>query len=277
MATIVQFVPGIITILWSPRKGIPASWRVLSPNGQLVEFRDGFWRKQADTLRSQVQASSLSAQSSAEFDFRLHANLKARFGDQQPENGTVSPMVGDPRWIDTYGMGNFHNSVHQFQPAITDRWNRPQPFPCLMEEIEARLCRARHRPGTKARFNVGLLSDPFQWLDCKYSVTKKLLLLANALNVQLTFHTMSDLCAHDDYRPLLKAGGHRIIMHLGVNDDKAERYLSPGAPSVLRRKKAVALLKASGISVTCKRAKRSDWQAEIDRRMGTTGHEAGLR
>ena len=147
--------------------------------------------------------------------------------------------------IDSYGRGNFHNSVHQYK-GPKGWWNSPMPFGADLVAIERYL---KSMSGETVRF--GLKSDPFMWLDCKFNFTKKVLQLATRYGVRLAIHTMSDLCGHDDYLELIEEGGHTVRMQLGVGEglDLLERRLSPGAPSVKRRLTAVYRLRDAGVSV----------------------------
>lgn len=186
-----------------------------------------------------------------EFDHTIEC-MEARFGENQPEGGVISPIPKTGMIFDTYGRGNAHDSIHQYRPGPNVKWNRPMPFPVDLREIDKFL---KARSGKVVK--LGSKSDPFMWMDHKYEITKNTLRLANQYGVQLFIETMSDLCAHDDYLELLKAGKHTISMHLGFEEyfeseraypsKSVERQVSPGAPSVQRRLKALAKLRDSGV------------------------------
>ncbi len=182
-----------------------------------------------------------------EFTNQIRGTLQNRFGENQNPGGVLykAPKVKGGG-LDTYGRGNFHNSVHQWKHPEPEWWNNPMPFPSNYEMLYSALEKA----GRGSVFTVGHKSDAFQWLDAKYQVTKRLLVDANKLGIKLIFNTMSDLCAHDDYLELIVAGGHEIVMQMGVNDDRAERILSPGAPSRKRRTMAIEKMRAAGVKVT---------------------------
>lgn len=174
--------------------------------------------------------------------------VRNRFGNQQPRGGVVykSPVQGN--WIDTYGRGCVHNSIHQYRPKSREYWNRPMPFPSDLDAIERKLKRSRGET-----LQVGLKSDPFMWMDRKYGFTQIVLELANEYGVKLRFHTMSDLCCTDEYLNLLAQGGHSIVMHMGYEgaefamNEHIERLVSPGAPSLKRRDQAVQQLAERGV------------------------------
>ena len=168
--------------------------------------------------------------------------LSARFGDKQPRGGVLNkrPILGG--WIDTYGCGNCHTSVFQYSPKDKRNFNRPMPFPSDFRLIIKFLSKNKGKT-----LNVGLKSDPFMWMELKYTVTKKLIRLANKWDIKLNFHTMSDLVAHDAYVDLLKGHNHSVVMNLGCGNDREERSLSPGAASLKRRLQALIKLSENAI------------------------------
>lgn len=196
------------------------------------------------------------------FDHMIQC-IEARFGDELPSHGPIYKQTFKGPIFDTYGHGCAHNSIHQYRPKKNEPWNRPIPFPADLRAIETYLKKNKNRV-----LRLGKKSDPFMWLDGKYSVTKSTLELANKYNVSLVIHTMSDLCACPDYLELIKAGGHSIVMQMGFGEligvkspegfsgysgtdalERIERMVSPGAASILRRKHAIEKLKEAGVEV----------------------------
>lgn len=217
----------------------------------------------------------------AHFDYMINC-IRARYGTNQPKQGVIYEQNITSRGFDTYGWGCVHNSVHQYFPKKGELWNRPMPMPADIRHIKTVLY---NKGGQKLR--CGLKSDPFTWMDQKYGQTKKVLMLANEYKVRLKFHTMSDLCAHDDYIHLIEQGGHEIVMQMGFEHlkfadpdlhgpaNKLERQLSPGAPSLGRRVTAIQKLESAGVKVTRKYTdlrkliKNKSILKEICRRTGT--------
>ncbi len=202
----------------------------------------------ADTGRELTDADLF-----ADFDHKIEC-IQNRFGDTPPHGGVVYNGAVTAKGFDTYGRGNVHNSIHQWRPktpAEKDAWNRPMPFPADLRKIDKGL-----RKLTGKTVRVGLKSDAFMWMDRKYNVTLSTIKLATKHGVKLEFHTMSDLCAHDDYISELKAGGHSVVMQVGfqhmlsdVESNSLERKISPGAPSIPRRLEAIEKLTKAGVSV----------------------------
>lgn len=190
---------------------------------------------------------------------RVVTQLANRYGENQPKGGVIVKSAtyknGDEISLESYGRGDVHNSLHKHEVKTklekTGNWNRPTPFPVDLKAIDKVLSKNKNKT-----LVMGQASDPFQWIDLRYRNTHSTLQLANKYNVKLKIETMSDLCAHDEYIDLLIDGGHHIIMHLGVHDvenqENYERLLSPGAPSINRRRAAVAKLISLGIEVTIK-------------------------
>lgn len=171
--------------------------------------------------------------------------IEARYGSDQPEQGCVYKQPLKMAIFDSYGYGCVHNSIHQYRGG--KYWNKPFPMPADLSAIEAYLKRFKGKV-----LRLGYKSDPFMWMDQKYGITKSILEIANENDVQLVIHTMSDLCAHEDYLSLLVRGKHSIIMQCGFDDvrlrtDKIERCVSPGAPSIARRESALRKLVDAGV------------------------------
>ncbi len=175
------------------------------------------------------------------YDYHMRC-IEARYGEQLPKQGIVHTQAFKHSELDTYGFGCVHNSSHQYMPKKDEVWNQPMPMPADLRAIDAYFKRT-----VGPVIKVGVKSDPFMWMDAKYGITKSVLQLANKHCLALELHTMSDLCAHDDYIELLE--GHTIVMQLGFENAAIERYLSPGAPSRLRQERAIERLRAAGITV----------------------------
>jgi hypothetical protein len=183
------------------------------------------------------------------FDTSAYQIIRDRFGANLPNGGVIynTPVYGMK--IDAYGRGNLHGSIFQYKPKSNKDWNRPMPFPSDLVKVYSAIKK------NKGKIMVlGYKSDPLMWMDNKCGVTKAIIRCANANGVQLVINTMSDLCAHDDYIALLKQGNHSINMNMSLNNgnDELERILSPGAPSLKRRHKAIVKLRDAGIVVTIK-------------------------
>jgi len=171
-------------------------------------------------------------------------NQLARFSDQVPKQGLIFKQ-DFKNGFDSYGYGNSHDSFHQWKGG--KYWNSPIPVMADLFAINAFLEKNQNKT-----IRFGKKSDPFMWMDSKYEMTKKVFILANKYNVKLVIHTMSDLCAREDYRNLIKAGNHSVVMNLGLveyQNDRVERILSPGAPSLKRRNLALSVLRKNGVSV----------------------------
>ncbi len=188
---------------------------------------------------------------------RVIKQMQSRFGTEQPRGGVVYKVTPTAKGFDTYGRGCVHNSIHQYAPQTQierELWNRPGPFPADLRAIERLFKKSKGRT-----IKVGLKSDPFMWMDQKYGVTKATIQLATNCGVRLELHTMSDLCGHEDYATLLALGGHSIVMHMGFDHyrqlstedaERVERVVSPGAPSLLRRLRALERLGALKVKYT---------------------------
>lgn len=191
-------------------------------------------------------------------------SISARYGLEQPQGGVIynNPVSGMK--LDSYGRGNVHNSVFQYLPSDKSNFNRPMPFPSDLRKV----FRAIHKNQGRVMV-LGYKSDPFMWMDQKYCQTKKILKYATKYKVQLVINTMSDLCGHDYYVSLIKAGNHSVVMNMSSENTTPdqERNLSPGAPSVRRRLCAVEILKQAGVDVTTQYHQIPETK-EVCRRLG---------
>lgn len=202
------------------------------------------------------------------------SSIEARYGMKQPKGGCVylSPVHGMK--LDSYGRGNVHNSVFQYMPRSKRDWNNPMPFPSDLRKVFGAIFKNKGRVMV-----LGYKSDPLMWMDQKYKFTQKIIKFATRNGVQLVINTMSDLAAHDDYIALLKAGNHSVTMNMSMNDgnEEMERQLSPGAPSLRRRQKAVEKLQIEGVEVSIQTHKMPETK-EVERRTGLgTPWKAGVR
>ncbi len=179
-------------------------------------------------------------------------SIEARYGENQPHGGVIYKHPVHGMLLDSYGRGNIHNSVFQWHPHDFKKgslnWNRPTPFPSDLRKVFKAIYKNRNKNRVMV---LGHKSDPFMWMDCRYNQTKKIIKYATKYGVALSINTMSDLCAHDDYLKLIKDGNHQVVMNMSSlnSNEEIERILSPGAPSLARRRKAVSKLSTSGIEV----------------------------
>ncbi len=239
--------------------------------GQLIYLKDYIKENKNSIAAKGIAVSSQVEEHKRENRSYKHQIecLRARYGDKPPRGGVIykSPTVDDK--LDSYGRGCVHNSVFQYMPDSKEYWNRPMPFPSDLKKVFKFL----HKNKGKT-IQLGYKSDPFMWMDCKYGITKKIIKYATRCKVKLEMHTMSDLCAHDDYMKLIKHGGHSVILNMSMwnSNEYVERLLSPGAPSLKRRQQVFEKLLGAGIPVTTKDFSISELTEkqlkEICRRLG---------
>lgn len=220
-----------------------------------------------------------------EYHDQMVSNICARHNEEPLEQGYVYKQSMKSSMFDTYGYGNVHNSLHQYSGG--KYFNSPYPMPADLKAIDKFLNKNSGRV-----VGLGDKSDPFMWMDQKYQITKSVLILANKYKVTLFIETMSDLCAHDEYLKLLSEGDHTIQMIMGFEETKAkliksrygremeesseqiEKAVSPGAPSLRRRQKAIEKLNCCGVNVITKnpslKTLNLKQKQEFCRRTGTT-------
>lgn len=166
------------------------------------------------------------------------AHVKALIYQQQSVGKEFLSKMAESAADEPY-MGSFHNETWRTVPGLQEL-NLPQPLPQKVKDLKGVLGKEVPQGG----------ADPFQWLDSKYGVTKKL--LEKNTNTPLTINTRSDLIANDDYMKLLNPSKHKINIHLlgDLDVDRLARFIEPGAPSIRRRLAAAQKLVDAGFDVT---------------------------
>jgi hypothetical protein len=88
--------------------------------------------------------------------------------------------------------------------------------------------------------------DMFSWTDTRYGVTKDY--LKKYADKIKSISTRSDLIAHDDYAKLIPKDAV-VKIHVPAAYDRMGKIMEPGAPSLLRRLKAIDRLRKKGKKV----------------------------
>jgi len=187
------------------------------------------------------------------FDDTIYDSIANRFGDNLPRGGVVfnSPHAhyNGTDYLDTYGRGCVHDSKFNIFKKRLQRcghWNRPQPFPADVKQLERAVIKASKNNTT---LHLGLKSDCFQWMDRRYKVTQYLLSLLAKYQVSYVIHTRSDLVAHDDYMSLIDKSLCSVEIYIPIINEEQLRYAEPGAPSLKRRMSAYTKLRENNIKV----------------------------
>lgn len=151
-------------------------------------------------------------------------------------NEAVTKRKGET-WVDVYIFGCVHNSTtNPFRGKGI--WNRPIPLAPSENTLENIIAHLKKNKINKV--NIGRKSDALMFMDNKYSCTLYFLRRLQKEGIQYTIYTMSDLCAHEEYRDLCK---NKTMMRLPYESD-APRDKDVGAPSPKRRLKAVKVVNA---------------------------------
>jgi hypothetical protein len=229
--------------------------------------------------------------------YNLYDLISNRYGNEQPKGGVIfnSPVRyslnrGLDVGIDSYGRGSICNVLHsggvtgfasRYANGKTNtNWNRPMPFPSDVSKTFKALQKAKS-------IVLGVNSDPFMWMDRRYSVTREILnQILETSNVMTHLHgrktvvinTRSDLVAQDEYLDLLlklnDSVNLAVFMHMPSKDgvvleDEISRLIERGAPSIKRRMMAIDKLKASGITVHIAKDEVDFSSKQIKRELGS--------
>ena len=164
--------------------------------------------------------------------------------------------------VDTYGRGCVHNCLYCYaKDTLTSRgwWNEPMPFPVNLANIRKifhsvfetdRASKWRPILEKCVPLRIGSMSDSFMWIDRKYKVTQELLKILSYYNYPYIVFTRSDLIATDEYLALIDPKLASVQFSISGPNEEITRIIEPGAPSVLRRLRALEALNNAGIWTT---------------------------
>jgi DNA repair photolyase len=208
------------------------------------------------------------------FDYSIYDQLAARFGAQQPRGGVVFKsfmkllQAQDCRHcfyrfeIDTYGRGCTFNCAYCYAKSylsIRRYWNEPFPMPLDLSEVRKifytifetdRRHKFRRVMEMRVPLRIGSMSDAFMHIDKKYKVTQELLRILKFYRYPYIIFTRSDLIAEEPYLSLLDPALCSVQLSLSSINDALVRQIEPGAPSPLRRLKALQTLSENGFWTT---------------------------
>ena len=207
-----------------------------------------------------------------DFDYSVYKSLELRFKQKPIRGGIVKSMpmklVNSNATcqqclysfeIDSYGRGCVHNCVYCYAKAqltVHGYWNSPIPVPIDINELRqifytvfetGKASKWREIIERRIPIRVGSMSDSFMWSDLKFKVTQEMLKIFNFYRYPYTIITRSDLVAHDDYLKLIDPRIGTVQYSISSTNDELNRLIEPGAPSALRRLKALKAISESSI------------------------------
>lgn len=211
-----------------------------------------------DDIKQRFNKLKLISNYNSKFDPQVYRELELRFAEKPPKNGIVYKKAihdfEDKLTLDSYGNGCNHDVIlNKYKEMLTAHglWNRPFPLPLDISKLwmqlyiafeTDRFCNLRERL-QKEPIHLGVLSDPFMWMDRKFKITKEVLRLLDHYNVKYIIHTRSDLIGHDEYIQELNPDLCEINIIISSLNDAYNRLMEPGAPSAKRRLKAYQKLR----------------------------------
>lgn len=211
------------------------------------------------------------------YDFETYRRLELRFGLDQPWQGVVYGN-NDPFKIinthpacqqclygfemDTYGRGCTHDCAYCYSRAeliVHGAWNKPFPMPRDITTVWKALYtvfetdkKSKWREILEKRIpiRIGSASDGFMYQDRKYRVSYELLKILKYYNYPYIIVTRSDLIAYDDYMEAMDTNLASIQLSIPSTNDEINKLIEPGAPSSVRRLKAIQKLVRNGFWTT---------------------------
>lgn len=213
----------------------------------------------------------------SDFDWGVYDRLHERFTDKPVRGGVVFKSTFKlinhhssctqchyALEIDAYGRGCFHDCSYCYAKAqltMHGYWNRPMPFPIDLAEVHKILYtvfetdkRSKWRDviGKRVPVRIGCMSDSFLWIDKKYGVALELLKLLKFYRYPYVIATRSDLAADDAYIEAMDPDLAAVQFSITGTNDRLTRIIEPGAPSLLRRFKALKKIREAGIWTTAR-------------------------
>jgi len=228
-----------------------------------------------DKLMEESRRLDMKSTYSSEFDWSAFQKLEQRANKKPIKGGFLfkSPfkLVNSHSTcqqclyafeVDTYGRGCVHNCVYCYAKAeltVHGYWNKPYPVPVDINAIRKAFYtvfetdkKSKWRTVLEKRIpiRIGSMSDSFMWMDDKIKVTKEFIKILNHYKYPHIVFTRSDLIAKNDYLELFDPELSAIQFSMSSTNDKMNKLIEPGAPSSLRRLKALEKINNHGIWTT---------------------------
>ena len=231
----------------------------------------------SDTVIENAKKLAKISNYKTNYDFETYKRLEERFGLDQPRGGIVFGG-NDPFKIinthkscqqclyafemDTYGRGCVHDCAYCYSKAeltVHGYWNKPFPMPRDITTVWKEFYtvfetdkKSKWRDILEKRIplRIGSGSDGFMYLDRKYRVTHELLKILKHYNYPYIVVTRSDLVAHDDYLAVMDPDLASVQLSIPSLNDELNKKIEPGAPSAVRRLKAIQKLTRNGFWTT---------------------------
>jgi len=195
---------------------------------------------------------------SSTFDMSVYHKLELRFALEEVRGGVIYKqplkLIDDKLCFNSYGRGCTHDVITnpiKNELGVHGFWNKPFPFPSDITELWTILYtvfetnkKSKWREHFEARkpLTFTLDSDSFMFMDRKYKVTQEVLKMLNHYDYPYEIHTRSDLIASDTYKQLLDPKLSTVYIRIDSTNDQLNRLIELGAPSALRRLKALQKL-----------------------------------
>ncbi len=153
-----------------------------------------------------------------------------------------SGLPGMEYALNPYG-GCEHGCIYCYAPGHTHSDLRTWRVVRVRRNIADRL--ARELPAVEGRIGIGTVTDPYQYAERRFMLTRSCLEVLAARGREVHIHTKSDLVTRDI--PILQ--GMRCVVGVTVTgiDDRVSKMTEPGAPLPGDRLRALADLAGAGV------------------------------
>lgn len=138
-----------------------------------------------------------------------------------------------------------HGCVYCYAPRMMHRDPSEWRVVGVKTNIVERL--SRELPGIKGRLTVGTVTDPYQYAERRFLLTRRCLDVLSKSQMRVTILTKSDLVTRDS--TFIREMGADIHMGITTIDDRISKMTEPGAPLPSRRLAAIRTLVGEGVDV----------------------------
>lgn len=142
-------------------------------------------------------------------------------------------------------LGCEHGCIYCYAPRMMHRDPSDWRVVGVKTNIVERL--AKELPGIRGRIGVGTVTDPYQYAERRFLLTRRCLDVLSKREVRVTILTKSDLVIRDT--SVIRDMGADVHVCITSIDDRISKITEPGAPLPSARLEAARKLVEEGVDV----------------------------
>lgn len=142
-------------------------------------------------------------------------------------------------------LGCEHGCIYCYAPRMMHRDPSDWRVVGVKTNIVGRL--AKELPGIRGRIGIGTVTDPYQYAEKRFLLTRRCLDVLSKKDVRVTILTKSDLVIRDS--SMIRDMGADVHVCITSIDDRISKMTEPGAPLPSARLDAARELVQEGVDV----------------------------